>query len=125
MTEEEKGTHVFVKGFQKGDYSHQDLYNAFKDFGKILSCKVSLDKDHQSKGYGYIQFESQKSASQAIEEVPLHPLTCRCTVKSSMRPQPPNGRSRNMLSRRRSGSLDSSTTSTSRTSLWSTLKTPI
>lgn len=69
IPEDEKGTHIFVKGFAKFKWNHQEFHNAFKKFGKIVSCKVSLDKNHNSKGYGYVQFEDQKSAREAIQEV--------------------------------------------------------
>lgn len=50
----DKSCSVFVKGFAKAQWSHADLFKNFENCGKITSAKVSLDKDHQSKGYGYI-----------------------------------------------------------------------
>lgn len=54
---EERATYVFVKGFSKAKWQHSDLFAAFESFGSILSAKVSLDRNHSSKGFGYIQFE--------------------------------------------------------------------
>ena len=51
---DEKATYVFVKGFFKAKWTHEDLYKAFSTFGVILSAKVSIDKLHVSKGFGYI-----------------------------------------------------------------------
>lgn len=41
----------------------------FKKFGNVLSCKVALFEDGKSKGYGFIQFESDESANAAIEKL--------------------------------------------------------
>jgi hypothetical protein len=51
----DKGNQVFVKGFK--EWTHRDLYDSFKQFGHIISCKVSLGEKHSCKGYGYVQFK--------------------------------------------------------------------
>jgi polyadenylate-binding protein len=61
-------TYLFVKCLPK-EWTHSDLHNAFLPIGSIVSAKVSLDKDHKSKGYGYINFESPLSSKKAIEEM--------------------------------------------------------
>jgi len=38
---------------------------------------VSIDKDHNSKGYGYIQFKESRSATNAIKEV-RYKKNCNC-----------------------------------------------
>ena len=65
----EHSEYIFVKGFQKQRWTHSNLYKAFETFGPILSAKVSMDKNHQSKGYGYIQYEKNEDAMAAIEKV--------------------------------------------------------
>ncbi|KAK6929126.1 Polyadenylate-binding protein/Hyperplastic disc protein [Dillenia turbinata] len=45
----------------------------FSEFGNILSSKVAMSPDGKSKGYGFVQFESEESASTAISE--LHGCT--------------------------------------------------
>lgn len=47
-------SYVFVKGFMKAKWMHSDLYKAFETYGKILSAKVSMDRTHTSRGYGYL-----------------------------------------------------------------------
>ena len=47
-------TSIFVKGFEKMKWNHEDLYAKFCSFGKILSCKVSLGNNHNFLGFGYV-----------------------------------------------------------------------
>lgn len=41
----------------------------FQKFGNILSCKVVVTEDGKSKGYGFVQFESEEYAKAAIEKL--------------------------------------------------------
>ena len=67
-----------MKGFLKSQWMHSDLHRAFEMHGKILSAKVSLDRNHKTKGYGYIQFENAEQAQKAITEVRMTVLIlCR------------------------------------------------
>ena len=66
-----QSTSVFVKGFEKMKWSHEDLYSKFCTFGKILSCKVSIDGEHNFLGYGYVQFSKIEEAQKAIKEVSI------------------------------------------------------
>ncbi|CCW63474.1 unnamed protein product [Phytomonas sp. EM1] len=43
------------------------LHKLFSEFGSILSCKVALDKDGNSKGYGFVQFETPEGAKSALQ----------------------------------------------------------
>lgn len=45
------------------------LQDLFKPFGNILSCKVVTFEDGKSKGYGFVQFESEQCAYAAIEKL--------------------------------------------------------
>ncbi|KAE8725120.1 Polyadenylate-binding protein 7 [Hibiscus syriacus] len=38
-------------------------------FGNVISCKVATFEDGKSKGYGFVQFESEESATAAIEKL--------------------------------------------------------
>lgn len=41
----------------------------FKKYGNILSSKVVMSEDGKSKGYGFVQFESEESSKVAIEKL--------------------------------------------------------
>jgi RNA recognition motif-containing protein len=51
-----QSTSVFIKGFEKTKWNHLDLYSKFCEYGKILSCKVSISSEHEPLGFGYVQF---------------------------------------------------------------------
>lgn len=59
---------IFIKNLDK-TIDHKALYDTFSQFGQILSCKIELDHDNQSRGYGYIQFFTQDSAEKAVVKV--------------------------------------------------------
>lgn len=45
------------------------LQELFKKYGNVLSCKVATSDDGKSRGYGFVQFESEDSANAAIESL--------------------------------------------------------
>ena len=53
------------------DIDNKALHDTFSAFGNILSCKVALDAAGQSKGYGFVHYEADESAEQAIDKVCL------------------------------------------------------
>lgn len=48
---------------------HKALHDTFSAFGNILSCKVATDQSGQSKGYGFVQFDTEEAAQKAIKEL--------------------------------------------------------
>ncbi|RLN11588.1 hypothetical protein C2845_PM09G17350 [Panicum miliaceum] len=60
---------VFVKNLE-ASIDSKNLYDMFSSFGTILSCKVATDPSTgQSKGYGFVQYESEESAQDAINRL--------------------------------------------------------
>lgn len=59
---------IFVKGLPK-HFTHEDLFTQFAKFGTVVSSKVSLDSSYVSRGYGFVEMDSESSAHKAITEL--------------------------------------------------------
>lgn len=59
---------IIIKNLDKA-IDHKALHDTFSTFGNILSCKVAMDQDHVSRGYGFVHFETAQAAEAAINGV--------------------------------------------------------
>lgn len=64
-----KGNSLFVKGIPKDTWTHRELFDAFSVFGAIRRAKISIGKDHVSRGYGFVEFEEEENCLTAQKEV--------------------------------------------------------
>ena len=58
---------VFVKNLAP-TVDNKGLFDTFSVFGNILSCKVATDEQGNSKGYGYVHYETAEAAQDAIQK---------------------------------------------------------
>ncbi|XP_059457930.1 polyadenylate-binding protein 4-like [Corylus avellana] len=59
---------IFIKNLDKA-IDNKALHETFSSFGNILSCKIATDQSGQSKGYGFVQFDNEEAAKNAIEKL--------------------------------------------------------
>ena len=71
---------IFVKGFGS-HWTHRDLHSHFEKYGEIVSCRVSIEESHKSRGFGYVQYRKPENAVHAVQDVSLEPFP-NCLINS-------------------------------------------
>lgn len=59
---------IFIKNLDSS-IDNKGLHDTFAVFGTVLSCKVVVDGNGQSKGYGFVQFDQEEAAANAISRL--------------------------------------------------------
>ncbi|BFZ57089.1 Protein phosphatase PP2A regulatory subunit B [Savitreella phatthalungensis] len=59
---------VFIKNLDAA-IDNKALHDTFAAFGNILSCKVATDDYGNSKGFGFVHFETDVAAQEAVKQV--------------------------------------------------------
>lgn len=59
---------IYIKNLERS-IDNKAVYDTFSAFGNILNCNVAKDEDGNSRGFGFVHFDSEESARIAIEKV--------------------------------------------------------
>lgn len=59
---------IFIKNLDE-QIDHKALHDTFAAFGNVLSCKVATDEHGNSRGFGFVHYETAESAETAIKAV--------------------------------------------------------
>ena len=58
---------IFVKKIPK-NVTQKEFHDYFNKFGNIISCKIAEDEDGESMGFGFVLYDSEEKAKNAIKE---------------------------------------------------------
>lgn len=62
------------------------LFRTFRQFGDIRSCKLNIDSEGQSKGYGYVSYFNNDHATKAKKDLNGYPLEGKSLIVTELIP---------------------------------------
>jgi len=63
------GSNLFVFHLPN-DWTEDNLYGYFKDFGTIISCRIMRDREtNRSRGFGFVSYDNPMSANAAVQRM--------------------------------------------------------
>jgi len=68
-----KGRNLYVKNFPM-DWDQNQLHDLFSKYGKVTSAKVMKNSKDDSRGFGFVCFESEKSVNAALSALNNFPI---------------------------------------------------
>ncbi|KAL6137604.1 hypothetical protein ACLB2K_062894 [Fragaria x ananassa] len=69
LVREDSAFHPTVSPNLSDGIDNVALQDMFRKFGNVLFCKVAMFEDGKSKGYSFVQFESEESALAATDKL--------------------------------------------------------
>lgn len=70
--------------------TNDELKDLFAPYGEVLSAQIICDRDtKRSKGFGFVEMDSEQSAAKAIEELDSKDIHGRKIFVSQARPKSP------------------------------------
>lgn len=85
---------IFVKNLAKS-VDNKSLYDTFSMFGNILSCKVATNAKGESLGYGFVHYENDEAAANAIQRVDGKMIAERKVTVSAFKSRKERGATKN------------------------------
>ncbi|XP_065650899.1 protein boule-like isoform X2 [Hydra vulgaris] len=80
---------VFVGGLIKTTNA-ADIAKYFSEFGKVLDAKVVFNDNGNSKGYGFVTFNNEKSVKSVLKACPLYLNGKKLNIGPAIRKQAPD-----------------------------------
>ncbi len=74
-----ESANIYIKKIAP-EFDQSDIQSYFQKFGKVVSCKIEKWPDGTSRGFGYLQFEEESKAGEAINESNNTELTKTITM---------------------------------------------
>jgi cold-inducible RNA-binding protein len=85
---------LFVGGIPYST-TEAELREHFSKVGNVVSCSIIIDRaTNRSKGFGFVEFETEEEANQAVETLNNTELGGRNIVVNIARPKEDNGGNR-------------------------------